>query len=103
MKIMEIKEKEFQDKVLNAKEKILIDFKAEWCGPCKMMSSVIDSLEDDLTSYTIYKVDVDECPNIAREYGVMSIPTLMIFDQGKVLKSEVGFKTKDELEEFLKP
>lgn len=101
MEIIEINENDFKEKVLNSDKKVLVDFYADWCGPCKMMSSVIDSFKEEIENYYIYKVDVDKCPNISREYGIMSIPNLIIFENGNILKQEMGFKSKDELKEFL--
>lgn len=101
MEKLELKEEEFEQKVLKSDKKILVDFYADWCGPCKMLSEVIANLEDELKDYTIYKIDVDKCRELAQKYGVMSIPNLMIFDHGKIIKNEMGFKTEEELKEFL--
>lgn len=101
MKIIEVTEEDFKEKVLESKAKVLVDFYATWCGPCKMMASVIDTLKDELQGYEICKIDVDKCPNLSREYGVMSIPNLFIFENGQVIKNEMGFKTAEELKEFL--
>lgn len=101
MEKMELKESEFKEKVLQADKKVLVDFYANWCGPCKMLSEVISRLNEEVKDYDIYKVDVDKCPNLSREYKVMSIPNLMIFNQGKLIKSDMGFKTEEELKEFL--
>ncbi len=101
MKIIEVTEENFKEKVLESKAKVLVDFYATWCGPCKMMASVIDTIKDELQGYEICKIDVDKCPNLSREYGVMSIPNLFIFENGKVIKNEMGFKTAEELKEFL--
>ena len=98
---MEIINKEnFDSKV--EKGVVLVDFFANWCMPCKMLSPVLEEASELFgDKVSIYKVDVDQCPNISRKYGVMSIPNLIIFEHGQVLKSEMGFKTKEELKEFL--
>ncbi len=78
--------------------KILVDFYADWCGPCRMMGEVLEEIKD----IDILKVNVDKFPLIARRYGIMSIPSLLLFDNGKITKSNVGFIDKDELLEFIK-
>ncbi len=100
MEIVELNEENFKERVLSDK-KILIDFYAVWCGPCKMMSNVLEDMKEDISDCEIYKVNVDECPNLAREYGVMSIPNLILFQDGKVVKNEMGFKTAEEIKEFI--
>lgn len=100
MEIVELNEENFKERILSDK-KILIDFYAVWCGPCKMMSNVLDDMKEDISDCEIYKVNVDECPNLAREYGVMSIPNLILFQNGKVVKNEMGFKTAEEIKEFI--
>ena len=77
----------------------LVDFYAEWCGPCKMLSPILEEMADNVD---IIKVNVDEHEDLAREYGVMSIPTLIFFKDGNILKEEVGFHSKEELEEIIK-
>lgn len=101
MEIIELTEDNFKEKVLDTSNKVLVDFYAVWCGPCKMLSSVIEGMKDEIKGYDLYKVDVDKCPNLSREYGVMSVPNLFIFEQGKIVKNEMGFKTKEELKDFL--
>ena len=78
-------------------KKVLVDFYADWCGPCKMMGKVLEDVNFD-----ILKVNVDTHSDIAREFGVMSIPTLILFDDTKPVKKNIGFMTKDDLEDFLK-
>ena len=79
-------------------EKILVDFYANWCGPCKMLSPILEKLEE----VKVLKVNVDENPELARKYGVMSIPCLILFDQGKELKRNVGFIPENKLKEWIK-
>lgn len=92
-------EKEF-DEVIK-KDKVVIDFYAEWCGPCKMLSPILDKISKEL-NLDIYKVNVDEVEDVARQYGIMSIPTVMIFEKGKMTKKNVGFMDEAELREFVK-
>lgn len=101
MEIIEINEENFQEKVLSSDQKVLVDFYAEWCGPCKMMAGILDSIKEEIRDCKIYKINVDRSPNLAREYGVMSIPNLILFQDGKVIKNEMGFKTEEELKEFI--
>ena len=76
------------------KGEVLVDFYADWCGPCKMMGTVLEEID----FVDVLKVNVDEYPEIATKYGVMSIPTLIKFKDGKEVKKTIGYKTKDELE-----
>lgn len=79
-------------------EKVLVDFYANWCGPCKMLSPVIESLDSNIK---VIKVDVDKFEDLARKYGVMSIPTIILFVKGKELKRNIGFIDKNRLQKFL--
>lgn len=92
-------EKEFNEVI--KKDKVVIDFYAEWCGPCKMLSPILDKVSQELNLDT-YKVNVDEVEEVARQYGIMSIPTVMIFEKGKMTKKNVGFMDDAELREFVK-
>lgn len=84
---------------LTKTDKILVDFFANWCGPCKMLAPVLEKAESKLK---VVKIDVDEFEDLAREYGVMSIPTLVLLEKGKEVKRNVGFMDKKNLENFLK-
>lgn len=92
-------EKEF-DEVIK-KSKVVVDFYAEWCGPCQMLSPILESVSKEMNLDT-YKVNVDEVENVARRYGIMSIPTIMIFSNGELIKKNVGFMDENELKEFVK-
>ena len=76
----------------------LVDFYAEWCGPCKMMMPVLESIEDKID---IIKVNIDEHEDLAKEYRIMSIPTLVFFKDGEIQEELVGFRSKEELEEII--
>ena len=89
------KEEEFNEII---KGNILVDFYADWCGPCKMLAPILEELE----GIDVLKVNVDDFPDIATKYGVMSIPTLIKFVDGNETKKTIGFKTKEELEEEFK-
>ena len=89
------KEEDFNNLI---QSKVLVDFYADWCGPCKRIGSILEEIND----IDILKVNVDLFQNISNKYGVMSIPTLIIFDKGNEIKKSIGFKTKNELLEFIK-
>lgn len=80
-------------------EKVLVDFYANWCGPCKMLSPVLEKVSSEVK---VLKVNVDENPELAREYGVMSIPCIILFDRGEEVKRNVGFIPEVKLKEFIK-
>ncbi|MDD3187074.1 MAG: thioredoxin [Bacilli bacterium] len=97
--IKHVNTSEFNEEI-KKNSKVLVDFYADWCGPCKMLGPVLENLEKD-TDITILKVDVDKEP-IAYEYNVTSIPTVILFKDGKVDKQAIGFMRLDELKEFVK-
>lgn len=99
MEVIEIKENEFKEKIKEGK--VLVDCYATWCGPCRMLSPIIDDLAGEREDTEFYKLDVDDAENICKEYGIMSIPTLLLFKDGKLVTKSVGLKQKDELEEML--
>ena len=100
MEVIKITEKEFKDKVSSGK--VLVDCYAEWCGPCKMLGPIIDEIASEKEDYSFYKLNVDECDKVTHEYMIMSIPTLLIFENGELKEKIVGFRSKDELLEVLK-
>lgn len=80
---------------------VLVDFFANWCGPCKMLSPIIEELSNEINDVTFAKVNIDESNEIASTYGVTSIPTLVLFKNGKAISKSVGFISKEELKSFI--
>lgn len=81
------------------KERVLVDFYADWCGPCKMLGPVLEKVSDEIK---VLKVNVDQNQDLARKYGVMSIPCVILFDKGSEIKRNVGFVSEGKLREFIK-
>ena len=98
---LKITEKNFKEEVLDYKGTVLVDFYADWCGPCKMLSPVLEEISNE-TDIKICKVNVDENQALAIEYKVMSIPTLIVFKEGKKELVSVGLKSKEEILEMIK-
>lgn len=101
MKVIEINENEFEEKVKKSKNKILVDCYAEWCGPCRMLSPIIDEVSEEIDTCEFYKLNVDEAGSIAMEYGIMSIPTILVFDNGELKSQTAGFMSKGEILDLL--
>jgi thioredoxin 1 len=98
--VKEIEEKDFDE--VTKEGKVLVDCFATWCGPCKMLSPVIDKLADEKKDISFYKLDVDNALEVSKKYGIMSIPTLLYFIDGNLVESIVGLRSKSELEEIIK-
>ena len=93
---------DWQAKVLDANEPVLVDFFATWCGPCKMMAPVIDEVATEKAGeVSVYKIDIDENPEIAQQYGVMSIPTFIAFKNGEPAAKTLGAQPKEKILELL--
>ena len=102
MSVINLTTENFEEEVLNAKEPVLVDFLATWCGPCQTMGPVVDELAQELTDVKVGKVNVDEQMVLAREYKVMSIPTFLVFKDGKVAERTLGVQEKSELERLIR-
>ncbi len=99
--VRKISQEEFKDVL--ASKVALVDFSAVWCGPCKMVAPVIEALSDELDGQVdFFNVDVDDCPEIAAEYAIMSIPALILFKDGKSVDMKVGFRPQAELAAWIK-
>jgi len=96
-------EENFESEVVNSEKTTIVDFYADWCGPCKIMSPVIDKIaEENAETIKVGKVNVDENQELAMKYNVMSIPTILVFRNGTISKTFVGVTTKEEIEEVIK-
>jgi thioredoxin 1 len=103
MGVGKVSDADFEDKVLKSAEPVVVDFWAEWCGPCRMIAPALEELADGALSgkVKIVKLNVDENPRTAQKYNVMSIPTLMVFKNGEMASRQVGAAPKAKLEQWI--
>lgn len=101
MEIIKLTAQNFDEIVTKSDKPVLIDFFATWCGPCKMLSPVVDEVAEEVDDVVFCKIDVDEEGELANRFNVMSVPTLVLLENGEVENSSVGFIPKEELLEFI--
>ena len=101
MAVITITKENFEAEVLKSAQPVLLDFWAAWCGPCRMLSPIVDEVAEERTDVKVGKVNVDEQPELAAEFGVMSIPTLLLFENGKLTRQAVGARPKSGVLELL--
>ncbi|NRB10082.1 MAG: thioredoxin [Rickettsiaceae bacterium] len=98
----EITDENFKEQVLNSEKPVLVDFWAEWCGPCRMLTPIIDDIATTMSDkITVYKMNIDEHPKAPTSLGVRSIPTMKLFKNGEVVDTKVGVQNKNALEEWI--
>ena len=102
MSVINLKDEMLENEVMNADKPVLIDFFATWCGPCRMVSPIVDEIAEEHDEFKICKVDVDQEPELAQTFGVVSIPTLVVIKDGKVAGQSVGAKPKEDILEMLR-
>ena len=101
MNVIIVNRENFEQEVLKSEKKVLIDFYADWCGPCHMMSPVVEKFAQEHPEYKVAKVDVDHEPELAASFKIESIPALFVVEHGRIVNQTVGVRTKEELLELL--
>lgn len=101
MEVIELNEQELFEKIEQEEGKILVDCYAPWCGPCRMLAPILDELANELHECVIYKINVDNANTFSKKYGIMSIPTVLLFSNKELVSKSVGLKSKEELKELV--
>ena len=97
MKAMHINKDNFHQEVLNSEKPVLLDFFASWCGPCRMVGPILDEIAEEREDIKVCKVNIDEQPELASRYRIMTIPTLMVLKEGQIIEQSVGAKPKHQI------
>ena len=102
MSVIEVNKDNFEKEVIESEKVVLVDFFADWCGPCKMLSPIVDQVAQENKNIKVCKVNTDNQPELAFEYKIMSIPTLISFKNGEVYKKSIGLVSKEEILDLVK-
>lgn len=102
MSVLSVNKNSFAQEVINSDKTVLVDFWASWCGPCRMLSPIVDEIAAEHSEIKVCKVNVDDEPELAQSFQIMSIPSLMVFKNGKVVANSVGLRPKAEIEAMIK-
>ena len=97
MKAMHINKDNFHNEVLNSDKPVLLDFFASWCGPCRMVGPILDEIAEEREDIKVCKVDIDQQPELASRFRVMSVPTLMVMREGQIVEQSIGAKPKHQI------
>lgn len=100
MNVLHVSQQDFEQEVLNSDKPVLVDFFATWCGPCRALAPILEDFASSQDAVKVVKVDVDQAPDVAQAFGVMSIPTLYMIKDGKPVAKSVGMLSKDALKKF---
>ena len=101
MSVIHITQENFEQLVLKSDKKVLLDFWATWCGPCRMIAPAVEAIAEECDSVLVGKIDVDQQMPLAIQFGIESIPTLIVMEQGKVVQKAVGVRSKEAIEKML--
>jgi len=101
MAVVHVTTDNFEQEVLKAEQTVMVDFWAAWCGPCKMLSPIVDQIAEEHPEIKVCKVNIDEEPSLAIDYKVMSIPTLLVFKNGEKVNMSIGVQAKSDIEAML--
>lgn len=102
MSVLDVTAENFEEEVLKSEKPVLVDFYADWCGPCKMLSPIIDQVANENEDIKVCRINIDNEESLAVQYGIMSIPTLLVFKSGEVSNQTIGVVSKSEILEMLK-
>ena len=101
MKIIDVNQNSFDEEVLNSKKKVLADFYADWCGPCKMIRPILEEISENNNDIKIVSINIEDEEELAERYNVSSIPCLVVFENGEEIKRNVGLVSKDDIEKMI--
>ena len=97
MSVLHINKNNFEQEVINSDKNVLLDFWATWCGPCQMLGPIVEEIANEYPQYKICKIDVDEESELAQAFGIVSIPTLIVYKDGQAVAKEVGYRSKEDI------
>ena len=102
MSVIKVNKSNFENEVIKSDKKVLVDFYADWCGPCRMVSPIVDEIAEEYPEYKVCKINVDEENELAASFGVMSVPSLFVVENGKIVNQVVGAQPKAQILAILK-
>ncbi len=101
MSVIYVNKNNFQSEVMESDKKVLLDFWASWCGPCRMVSPILDEIAEEREDIKVAKINVDDEPELANQFGIMSIPTLIVMEKGEIVNKSLGARPKNAILELL--
>lgn len=101
MAVVHLSSDNFEQEVIKSDIPVMVDFWADWCGPCQMLAPIIEEIANEVSEIKVCKIDIDANPAIAEQYGIMSIPSLFFFKGGEIVKKSIGVKSKDSIIEII--